>query len=164
MLPVASPAIHHAWALPSATKVSSKLCRGCWAPACQSNSLQSRRQSKLYHVSFTRTPRMYSIQMYQHTKRHQPRRTAPRLLRLSVSREPLLLRLISLQPLRRTLIQLALERLLLFLLRIRNIASSGAQLLHGSSAIARELSAENTAWGRGERHGRECVGSRESKK
>jgi hypothetical protein len=54
-----------------------------------------------------------------------------------------------------SLIQLALERLLLFLLRVRSIASAGAQLLHGSSAIARELSAENAAWGRGERrHGR----------
>ena len=99
---------------------------------------------------------MPSLQLYQHTKRHQPWRTASRLLRLSVSSEPRLLRLISLQPLRRALIQLALERFLLFLLSIRGIASSSAQLLHGS-AIARELSAENAAWGRGERHGRVCL-------
>lgn len=96
-----------------------------------------------------------SAQLYQHTKRHQPWRTASRLLRLSVSSEPRLLRLISLQPLRRALIQLTFERFLLFFLSIRGIASSSAQLLHGS-AIARELSAEDAAWGRGERHGHVC--------
>jgi hypothetical protein len=104
----------------------------------------------------------------EHTKRHQPRRTPSRLLRLSMPSKPRLLRLVPLQPLGSTLIQLTLERILLFLLynlvflNMRSVAPSAASaqlmLLNNGTARAalQQLAAqETTCWGRGARHG--CV-------